>query len=114
MSYHTASKFIEKMGYMFMTPHDQIRQAHTPEDAEEIIKLLTEEKPRTITVNGYFGEKEVTKEEFAQEWIDHIRQLKRISYSLDWMDYVTSVEKKTELECDAEFDRMWEKQNNDK
>ena len=111
MSYHTATKFIEKLGYtMEGTSPDTIRNNHTPEDAEEIIELMMNEPPRTITVNGYFGDKQMTIEEFTREWTEHTKQLWRIMPSSTWMERVSEFSVEVELACHSEFVRMWQEQ----
>lgn len=34
----------------------------------------------TITVNTYFGDRQMSREEFVKEWEDHMRQLHRLSW----------------------------------
>jgi hypothetical protein len=68
--------------------------------------------PLTITVNGYFGkDKQITKQEFAKVWIDHLTQMRTISWDQAWQQNVDAMIDKTRTQCHAEFDRLYIDQN---
>ena len=72
-------------------------------------------KERTITVVGYLGrDMQMTKEEFTKTWRQHSRELLRIDYSDEWTREVTAITKKVVARVEAEFDRMYISQNEDK
>ena len=66
---------------------------------------------KTITVANSFGSDiQLTKEEFAKRWTDHLNQLRMISWEQDWQQKVDRMMEETRDECHREFDRLWEKQ----
>ncbi len=42
----------------------------------------------TITVKGYFGNKQMTKAEYAKRWTDHVQELRMLSWDIDWQKKV--------------------------
>jgi hypothetical protein len=42
---------------------------------------------RTITVDSYFGEKEVTKKDFTNRWLEHVQELSSLTVTSE--DYET-------------------------
>jgi len=117
MSYQTASKFIEEMCYKGIKEQDGIEALeltvmsnHTPKDAAEIIEQLTGEV-RFIEVESYFGKKKVSKEDFAAEWVEHTKQLWRMSYEQDWMERVSEIAEEVRTRAELEFDRIWTHDN---
>jgi hypothetical protein len=57
--------------------------------------LNTNEKDKTITVNGFFGEKEVTEDEFVEQWLQTggANQLWKISTSAEDMKQIEQIKK---------------------
>mgnify|MGYP003136603945 CR=1 FL=1 len=52
----------------------------TPSTTKDIENLLNEDyketmKPKTVTVNSYFGEKKLTLEEFKKRWRGHPQEI---------------------------------------
>ena len=68
---------------------------------------------RKIIVNSYFGDKEMTKDEFTKVWREHVGELLRIDYSDSWTREVTAIAEKVINKCHEEFDRLYETQNKD-
>jgi hypothetical protein len=66
---------------------------------------------RTITVTGYFGDKQMTKEEYVKVWREHVGELLRIDYSDEWTREVTAIADKVIKRVEGEFDRMYEAQH---
>ena len=60
----------------------------------------------TITVQGYFGDKELTQDEFVTQWVDHVAQLRRLSWTQEWADEVDAILAKVTREARAEFIRL--------
>jgi hypothetical protein len=70
---------------------------------------MNEEK--TITVQGWTGrDKQVTKEEFTKLWVGTTIQFKHIDYSQEWTDAVNDFALLVQLQCEKEFDRLYELQ----
>ena len=65
----------------------------------------------TITVAGYFGDKQMTKEDFVKTWVDHANELLRLDYSRDWQDKVIAMKQTVCEKAISEFERMYEAQN---
>ena len=114
MSFNTAMKFIEKMGYEGIrdqdgleTLYNTVYHNHTPEDADEIYKALTVVQEWIEVDTGYFGMKKITKDEFAREWIEHTKQLWRISYDPEWMERVSEFAEDVRDKAEHEFDRLY-------
>jgi hypothetical protein len=57
--------------------------------------LNTNEKDKTITVNGFFGEKEVTEDEFVEQWLQTggVNQLWKISTSAEDLKQIKQIKK---------------------
>ena len=57
--------------------------------------LNTNEKDKTITVNGFFGEKEVTEDEFVEQWLQTggVNQLWKISTSAEDLKQIEQIKK---------------------
>ena len=57
--------------------------------------LNTNEKDKTITVNGFFGEKDVTMDEFVEQWLQTggVNQLWKISTSAEDMKQIEQIKK---------------------
>lgn len=72
---------------------------------EQKVKKMS--KAQTITVENFVGnDVQITLEQFSKTWIDHVNQLRRISYSMDWQQEVSAMKMKVEKECKIEFDRL--------
>jgi len=67
---------------------------------------------KTITVSGWSGkDKSLTKDEFAKQWTDHVAQIRRISYSLDWQKTSSVITEQVRKQAEIEFDETWAEQN---
>lgn len=115
MSFNTAMKWIEKMGYEGIrdqdgleTLYNTVYHNHTQEDADEIYKALTVVQEWIEVDTGYFGMKKITRDEFAKEWVEHTKQLWRISYDTEWMERVSEIAEEVRTKAEQEFDRMLE------
>ena len=67
-------------------------------------------KEPTITVAGYFGDKEVTRDEFINTWRTHVAELKRLPH-YDDLIAMEVVNKMIDAVIDMagkEFDRILE------
>lgn len=63
----------------------------------------------TITVSGHFGEdREVTKAKYTKIWVDHVLELRKVSYTQPWQVAVDDLVKITRIQCHEEFDRRLE------
>lgn len=67
------------------------------------------DKP-TITVAGYFDDKQITKYAFVEEWLSHVEQLKRLSYDMEWLDKVDKIRHEVLLQAGKEFDAALKQQ----
>ena len=65
---------------------------------------------QTITVAGHFGDKQMTKDAFVKTWRDHVAQLKRLSWSMQWQEECSEMMTAVTAEADAEFDRLFAEQ----
>lgn len=117
MTFHTAGRFIEEMNYMdalnqvgWEALELTVKTNHTPKDAEEIMGQLKGEV-RFIEVDGYFGKKKVSKDDFAEEWVEHTKQLWRITYERDWMERVSEIVEEVRTRAEYEFDKLWTEAN---
>ena len=70
-------------------------------------------KEKTITVDGYFGEKQMTVQEFTKEWREHAGQLLRLDYSDEWTREVTGIAGKVIARAIKVFDETYAEQNKD-
>lgn len=68
-------------------------------------------KPKTIIAESFFGDKTLTKEEFANRWMDHIRELRHLAYDTEWQQEVDSFVEKTRDKAHHEFNRIYWIQN---
>lgn len=59
----------------------------------------------TITVSGHFGDKEVTRESFIDQWLVHVTQLNRLVSNEDGIEWVQLVKMQTEEIAGQEFDK---------
>ena len=59
----------------------------------------------TITVSGHFGDKEVTRESFIDQWLVHVTQLNRLASNEDGIEWVQLVKMQTEEIAGQEFDK---------
>ena len=59
----------------------------------------------TITVDGFFGEKQVTREDFINQWVDHAAQLSSLDFEF-WLELKPQV---TEL-AGQKFDLCLERE----
>lgn len=66
---------------------------------------------RTITVDGSFGEIQITKEKYCEMWKSHTNQLRRINYSLDWQKEVSVMTERVVEVVEADFERLYKEQN---
>lgn len=115
MSFNTAMKWIEKMGYEGIRDQDGLETLyltvynnHTEKDADEIYKALTVLEEWIEVDTGMFGTKKVTKDEFAKEWVEHTKQLWRISYATEWMEKVSEFAEEVRTAAEQEFNRLLE------
>ena len=70
-----------------------------------------EQDRRTITVQGHFGDKEVTKAEFIQQWLSHCNELKNISWEPEWLDEVASMNVKVAAKAGEKFEVAYKEEN---
>jgi hypothetical protein len=117
MSYQTAQAFIVTMKYEeygqnhgLINLELEVNKNHTPKDATEILAQLKGEV-RFIEVDGLFGKKKVSQDDFAKEWVEHAKQLWKISYDTDWMERVSAFIFEVEKQAELEFDRVWTQTN---
>ena len=83
---------------------------YTPNE-QKVRKMSTDVDK--ITVSGFFGDKEVTKQEFAKQWTDHIAQLRRLTYSQQWQQKVDAILDQVRTQAEDEFVATYiEQQNN--
>lgn len=63
----------------------------------------------TITVTTWYGaDKEMTREEYMREWLEHAHEFRKISW--DYPHELLEIESIVRKMCNAEFDRLREKQ----
>ena len=60
----------------------------------------------TITVESYFGEKQVTRDEFIRRWDDHAAELVNINWSADWQDELQAFREKVQKRAAERFNEM--------
>ena len=65
---------------------------------------------RTITVRGYFDDKQVTKPEFIKTWVEHISECRILSILPDWQRKVDDMVESISAEAADEFDRTYSTQ----
>ena len=61
----------------------------------------------TIEVQGYFGPRRVTKQDYVKQWQDHVRELYKLTPSLESEDYTFIRDLVTQAAM-MEFDRISE------
>ena len=66
----------------------------------------------TITVSSHFGDKEVTKEQFVKQWVDHAKQFMRITHAPSWQRKVADIMQEVGQAADDEFVAMHIQQQN--
>lgn len=64
---------------------------------------MTQEQ--TVTVGSHFGDKQVTREDFVSQWMDHGRQISNLN-----LDFWLSIKEEYESTAGAEWDRLLEAQ----
>ncbi|MCD6337133.1 MAG: hypothetical protein J7M01_02740 [Candidatus Marinimicrobia bacterium] len=68
---------------------------------------------RTITVNNFFGDKQMNKNDFINVWSEHISQLKLLDYNEIWQDKVDDMMMGVRNKASNEFNRLYKFQNTD-
>ncbi len=68
---------------------------------------MTDSTANTITVASHFGDKQVTKQEFTSQWVDHAKQLQNIDYSDAWRDEMETILASVKQRAEFEFDRVY-------
>ncbi len=65
----------------------------------------------TITVQGHFGkDKQITREQFIQEWVNHAKQLHNLSWEAH--EEIVVIVKQVESIAVIEFTRLLAEQSN--
>lgn len=64
-----------------------------------------------ITVNGFFGEQEITEDKFIEVWTKHVAELHRLDYSPEWTNQVHEIRDIVEAKAKDEFARYFERQH---
>lgn len=59
----------------------------------------------TITVKGHFGDKEVTRESFIDQWVGHAKQFNRLASSTDSVDDIQLIVRMVKKMAESEFDK---------
>jgi len=118
MSYSTSVRLIEAMGYENILKENGIDALksiiinnQTPTDAVKLLELFTN-NVKYIVVASHFGDKKVSKDDFTKEWVEHTKQLWRMSYDTEWMEYVSNVADIVRVRAEQEFDRLWKEKPN--
>jgi len=70
--------------------------------------MATSEK--TVTVAGYFKDKQVTKKEFIAIWTEHVNEFKRLDYAPLWLQTVQDFEHTVRAKAAKEFEDLYAKQ----
>ena len=65
----------------------------------------------SIVVKGYFGDVRMIASEFNQIWLDHVKEMYRLSDSPEWHEVIHKLLKDTRRELDAEFTRKVKQQS---
>lgn len=66
----------------------------------------------TIKVLNWLGSpKELTRDQFLECWLEHVRQLRILSYEKDWQDRVDLMVRDVTARVDLEFKRLREEQS---
>lgn len=56
---------------------------------------------KTVTVNSHFGDKQVTREDFVEQWMSHGRQISNLNFDF-WM----KIRKEYEEVAGQEWDEL--------
>jgi hypothetical protein len=68
-------------------------------------------KEKTITVQGHFGDLELSKDKFIARWVDSVSDLQRLSWEPEWQDKVNAMKEDVLIEANREFERLYAIQN---
>ena len=66
-------------------------------------------QPKTIEVGGFFGPKQITREDFVKQWTDHVNQLHRLSF--DHFDEFCKIAGRVSEIAGQEWDRLYKAQH---
>lgn len=70
---------------------------------------MSDSTEKTITVQGYFRERQLTKEEYVKRWEDHMRELMSLSWAhTEEFNKMTSRVKEI---AEEEFDRLFARES---
>lgn len=69
---------------------------------------MTDEK--TITQDGFFGERQYTKAEFIARWTSHFQEFYRLEGNAVFEGARSYFGRELERTCGEEFDKIWELQ----
>ena len=75
------------------------------------VKVKLAGHDRVVEVEGHFGLKKVTKQQFINAWTEHVRELRRIDYSDSWMEEVDVMKSKVEWKAGQEFEKLYKRQS---
>ena len=64
-----------------------------------------------IEVEGHFGPKEITQQDFISTWTSHVRELKRLDYDMEWTMKIDEVIELVEQKANQEFRAMFKRQH---
>lgn len=67
---------------------------------------------RTITVNGHFEERQITKIEFVRQWSSHAKELYLLASEAVAATEIGEIVEKVEDMATREFERLYKVQNN--
>lgn len=79
-----------------------------PEDINE------EKDTRTIIASGHFGDKEITKTDFIQQWLSHCNELKNINWNPEWIETISKLNVKVAAEAGKHFEISYKHQEENK
>ena len=68
----------------------------------------------TIPVNGYFGEKEINREDFIKRWVDHAKEFNKLSYQEEDQFFLRALVDRVASIAAKEFDRTVAERKGDK
>lgn len=63
-------------------------------------------KNGTVIVQGYFGDKEVTRREFIALWVDQAKSMQALSYSVEWEKISKRLIAHTTIEAHERFNEL--------
>lgn len=66
---------------------------------------------RTVKINTFFGEKEVTKDDFIKQWSDTINQIYYLADDRESYDKVKTFQKLVETLSGEKFERIFKRDN---